>query len=144
MGDESPALLVVDDDEDSCLMLEVALEDRGFSVRSARSCREAIDALQHERFDAMICDLTLGDGTAHDVLSAPGVRRPRVAVVLSGFDGDDDRDRSRAAGYDAHLVKPTRIDVLVDEITRGLHRPSEIRLAKVGDAREAPLQHKRR
>lgn len=137
MGDASFAeILVVDDDVDHCLMLEVALESLGYRAVCAHACRTAIALLAQRDFDGLICDLTLGDGTALDVLRSVGARRPRVAVVLSGFDGEEERDRSLAAGFDAHLVKPTSFDVLGETLARGLRRmPSGMRLAKAAVGR---------
>ena len=124
-------VLVVDDDEDHCLMLELALECVGYEVALAHSYEDAVALLRTTDVDALICDLTLADGTALDVLRAAGARRPRVAVVLSGFDSEEDRERSLAAGFDAHLVKPTSIDELGQVIENGLRRRrSGIRLAK--------------
>ena len=124
-------VLVVDDDVDHCMMLEVALEAMGYEVKLAHSCRDAVELLLTTEVDALLCDLTLGDGTALDVLRGVGERRPRVAVVLSGFDAGEDRERSLAAGFDVHLVKPTSIDVLGEVLARGLaRRRSGIRLAK--------------
>lgn len=123
-------VLVVDDDADHCVMLEVALQCLGYEVALAHSCREAIAILGEDDPDALVCDLTLGDGTALDVLRAVGARRPRVCIVLSGFDSEEDRERSLAAGFDAHLVKPTSIDEIGRVLSQGLRRPrSGIRLA---------------
>jgi DNA-binding response OmpR family regulator len=124
-------VLVVDDDQDHCMMLEVALECLGYEVALAHSYAQAVAYLRSANVDALVCDLTLGDGTALDVLRSVGARRPRVSIVLSGFDAEEDREASLAAGFDAHLVKPTSIEQLGRVISQGLRRPrSGIRLAK--------------
>lgn len=124
-------VLVVDDDVDHCLMLEVALQCLGYQVALAHSYAQAVKLLRSADVDALVCDLTLGDGTALDVLEAVGDRRPRVSVVLSGFDAEEDRERSLEAGFDAHLVKPTSIDELGAVLSTGLRRSrSGVRLAK--------------
>ena len=141
MGESEPlpVVLVVDDDVDHCTMLEVALECRGYRVATAYSYREAVEILTTRELDALVCDLTLGDGTALDVLRGAGDRRPRVAIVLSGFDSDEEQERSLAAGFEAHLVKPTPIDTLIDVLARGMRRPrSGMRLAKAAIAHAAP------
>lgn len=139
---ELPLVLVVDDDVDHCMMLEVALESRGHRVLTAHSCRSALELMRARAVDALVCDLTLGDGTAIDVLREIGDDRPRVAVVLSGFDDAEDQERSIAAGFDAHLVKPTPIETLVDILARGLGRHrSGIHLAKTA-APEPPAAKK--
>ena len=124
-------VLVVDDDVDHCMMLEVALQCLGYEVALAHSYAQAVNVLRTDDVDALVCDLTLGDGTALVVLRSVGDRRPRVSVVLSGFDAEEDRERSIEAGYDAHLAKPTSIELLGQVLSQGLRRPrSGLRLAK--------------
>jgi len=124
MGDERrPIVLVVDDDEDHVTMLELALDAAGYAPITASSCASARDVLMTRDVDALVCDLTLGDGTAIDLVESVGGRVPRVAVVLSGFDSPSDIERTRAAGFHAHLVKPASFsdltDVLEAHLTRG-------------------------
>ncbi len=121
---DKPVVLVVDDDEDHVTMLEVALETAGYTVLTACSRAAAAQVLAERDLDALVSDLTLGDGTALDLLCAPA-RRPRVAIVLSGLDAPDDIARTREAGFDAHLVKPTGLDELVSVLADGLRRPSD-------------------
>jgi DNA-binding response OmpR family regulator len=131
MGDAQPVVLVVDDDEDHVIMLEVALEASGYEVLTAHSVASAGALLASRPVDALVADLTLGDGTALDLFAAAGLHRPRVAIVLSGLDSPEDVDRSLGAGFDAHLVKPTSLDrlsaVLDDALRR---RKSGMRLAR--------------
>jgi DNA-binding response OmpR family regulator len=137
-------VLVVDDDKDHCVMLEIALQTLGYKVLLAHSCRDAVTVLRGRNVDALLCDLTLGDGTALDVLRAAGERRPRVSIVLSGFDAEEDRERSIAAGFDEHLVKPTSMDVLGDVLARGLsRRRSGMRLAKTTPETIQPTREKK-
>ena len=133
MASESGSLvLVVDDDVDHLLMLEALLEAAGYAVVTAASCAEGRALLMSRRIDALVADYSLGDGTASDLLRGIGDdRRPRVALVLSGFDANDDIARTLEAGFDAHLVKPTSIDLLRELLAQGL-RDSEsgVRLAE--------------
>jgi len=41
-----------------------------------------------------------------------------VLVALTGWGQDEDRRRSREAGFDSHLVKPLDLDVLADYLAR--------------------------
>ena len=99
-------MLVLEDDEDNLLVLEAALEMQGFSVRSARSCAEAEAALAAGGVDALVSDYSLEDCNAVDWLKSLGTRRPRVALLVTGYGDSQSRAASRAAGFDAHLVKP--------------------------------------
>lgn len=113
-------VLVVDDDEDHLLMLEALLEAVGYDVTTADSCASGRKILQERVVDALVTDLSLGDGTALDLLRDIGAHRPRVAIVLSGFDSSEDIARTAAAGFDAHLAKPTPINVLRKTLAEGL------------------------
>ena len=131
MASESGRLvLVVDDDADHLLMLEALLESAGYAVITATSCAEGRALLMSRRVDALVADYSLGDGTASDLLRGLGDRRPSVALVLSGFDASEDVARTLEAGFDAHLVKPTSIDLLRELLAEGLRKSeSGIRLA---------------
>ena len=64
--------------------------------------------------------------TAHALESAKGVIRSAVGrgtegalvVAMTGYGQDEDRQRSRAAGFDAHLVKPIDLDALQELLAR--------------------------
>ncbi|MCL2723236.1 MAG: response regulator [Polyangiaceae bacterium] len=107
-----PSVVVLDDDEDNLLILEAALTKRGFDVRAARSCADARALLDGREADALVTDLSLGDGTAFELVSTLGRRRPRALVLVTGFGGHADREASAAAGFHAHLVKPITFDQL--------------------------------
>ena len=99
-------VLVLEDDEDNLVVLEAALEMSGFQVRTARSCAEAEAELARGRVDALVSDYSLGDGDAITWLGRLGDRRPKVALLLTGYGDPESRAASKAAGFDAHLLKP--------------------------------------
>lgn len=114
--------MVLDDDEDSAALLGYALESRGFDVAVARSCEEARALLDVASVDALVTDLSLGDGDAFELMAALGARRPRVTVLVTGYGSREDRARSRAAGFDAHLVKPIAVDEVEQALRLALDR----------------------
>ena len=109
-------VLVVDDDEDNAVVLQVALERAGFDVTVARSMQDASALLTTRAVDVLVTDFSLGDGDAVELITTLGARRPRVAVLVTGYGSPEDRARSRAAGFDAHLLKPVSLDELVRAI----------------------------
>jgi len=113
-------VLVVDDDEDNAAVLQLSLEGSGFEVRVASSVAEARAELASSSFDALVTDLSLGDGNALDLLASLGATRPRVAILVTGYGDDEARKRSRAAGFDAHIVKPVELVALERALTEGL------------------------
>jgi DNA-binding response OmpR family regulator len=131
-------VLVVDDDEDHLLMVEALLEAVGYDVITASSCAAGRKVLSERSVDALLADLSLGDGTALDLLRDIGPRRPRVAVVLSGFDSTEDVARTVQAGYDAHLAKPTPVELLRETLAAGLRdHPSGVRISATSAHQES-------
>ena len=61
-------VLVVDDDEDVCAMVERGLRDEGFRVERAATGRAALDSIRARRPDALFLDLHLPDMTGFEVL----------------------------------------------------------------------------
>jgi CheY-like chemotaxis protein len=122
-----PTVLVLDDDDDNVQILEAALQSSGFDVRMARSCAEARALLAVAPVDALVTDYSLGDGDALELVAELGDRRPRVAVLVTGYGRPEDRERSRAAGFDAHLVKPVALEELELVLRQALERTSRKR-----------------
>lgn len=108
----APRVLVLDDDEDNLLILGEALRGVGLDVASAATCAEAREILERTPCDLLVADRQLADGNALDFVRTLGAARPRASVLVTGFGQPEDLAASKAAGFDAHLVKPVRLDVL--------------------------------
>jgi PAS domain S-box-containing protein len=114
------AILLVDDNEDIRRGLARLLEMRGHRVTVAGDQAAALQALRSGRFDVLISDLELEDGTGYELLDAlrqGGCADLPPAIALSGYDAPEDRLRSREAGFAAHLAKPVEVSRL-DEALR--------------------------
>ncbi|WP_437646794.1 response regulator [Sorangium sp. So ce362] len=122
MSEELPQVLVLDDDDDTASLLGMALRRRGFRVLVASSCEEGRAMLSEHPVDALVTDVSLPDGSGLDLLASLA-SKPRALVVVSGFGGDDDREKSRAAGAHVHLVKPVDVTRLVSTLNELLGRP---------------------
>ncbi len=61
-----------------------------------------------ETFDLLLSDIHLpdGDGWALPGLLEQAGKRPPHAIAMSGFGSVEDAERSRVAGFRAHLIKP--------------------------------------
>lgn len=115
-SERRPLVLVVDDDDDHNLVMTMSLEALGYEVRAADSCAAAQAVAASEKVDALLSDLSLGDGNALDLVRALAVR-PRVAIVLTGF---DDVGAAVRNAFDAVLLKPATIDRVDEILRRGL------------------------
>lgn len=132
MRSASPSVvLIVDDHDDHGQMLQIGLDHAGYRTLLAQSCAEAAKIITRKKIDVLVTDLSLGDGTAIDLMTTIGARKPLVAIVLSGREDAYVVAQSLAAGYDAHLGKTTPLPTLVAMIERFIgRRRSGMRLAK--------------
>ncbi len=111
-------ILVVEDHGDTRRLLRTALERRGHQVFTASSVAEATTLLQELPAEVLISDIGLPDGTGWDLLTGLRPGGPTYAIAISGFGSREDRSKSKAAGYHAHLVKPFKsadLDRLLNE-----------------------------
>ena len=103
------SIVVVEDSEDALDFLGNLLELLGASVAAARDGRMALNLIQASTPDLVLCDLRMprmdGYEFIHALLHGPGAVHPPV-VAMSGFVSDADRERTREAGFQAHLAKP--------------------------------------
>ena len=106
-------VLVVDDNVDSARTLGWMLETKHYEPVLAYNGRDAL-ALAHERHpDVILLDLGLPDISGYEVcreLRKQPAFRNTLIVAQTGWGQKQDRDKSQAAGFDQHLVKPVHID----------------------------------
>lgn len=106
------SILLVEDHEDSAEVLARLLRLRGYRVEIAATVADAIRLARSERFDLLISDIGLPDGTGVDLIHE--IRRDSSipAIALTGFGMDKDIARYRAAGFNGHLTKPVNFQRL--------------------------------
>jgi CheY-like chemotaxis protein/two-component sensor histidine kinase len=108
-------ILVVDDSLRNAVSLEVLLRALGHEVHTAHDGMAALDLLRELRPDVVLLDigLPLVDGyeVARLCRQEPALEHV-VLVALTGYGQEEDRLRSREAGFDAHLVKPVNLEEL--------------------------------
>jgi len=114
-------ILVVDDNADAAESLGLLLRMRGHRVRLAPDGPAALALVREQPADVVLLDLGLPGMDGHEVgrrlRREPGHDKALV-VALTGSGTEDDRRRSREAGFDHHLVKPVDPDDL-DRILAG-------------------------
>jgi CheY-like chemotaxis protein len=102
-------VFLVENDEDTRRIFAMYLERKGHAVASASSLAEAVDKLRGREVDLLIADIGLPDGSGWELLErlrANGIDAPPFAVAMTGFGRVDDIEKSHAAGFRHHLVKP--------------------------------------
>jgi CheY-like chemotaxis protein len=109
-------VLVVDDNVDSASTMAMFLELSGYTVGVAHDGPEAVAAAHDFRPDVVLMDIGLPGMTGHEAGRA--IRREPwgaklVLIALSGWSQESDKQRSRDAGFNHHLVKPVEHTVLL-------------------------------
>jgi PAS domain S-box-containing protein len=102
-------ILVVDDNKDALSMLSMMVELLGNEVCTAQDGLEAIKAAESFRPDAILMDLGMPNLSGYDAarkIRSADWGREVVLVATTGWGHDDDKRRTKDAGFDHHLVKP--------------------------------------
>lgn len=112
-------VLLVDDNEDSCGLFEIALESAGHKVESAFDGVTGLDRVLTGDYDVAVVDIGLpgidGFDLARRARAALGDRAPRL-VAMTGYGRDSDLEESKQAGFSVHLVKPVEVSRLIEAV----------------------------
>jgi PAS domain S-box-containing protein len=117
-------VLVADDNVDAATSLALLLQIEGHEVAVVYDGAEAVDQVPHFRPDLVILDIGMPkmDGLeAARRIRATSEGKNLVLVAVTGWGQPADRERTRAAGFDAHLVKPVEggaLQALLDRLVR--------------------------
>jgi signal transduction histidine kinase len=102
-------VLVADDNADSVETLQIMLEVMGNEVRVAHDGEEAVRVAADFQPDAILLDIGMpkmnGYEACERIRSMAPDAQPFI-VALTGWGQEEDRNRSKRAGFDRHLVKP--------------------------------------
>ena len=113
-------ILLVDDHQDTCAALEKLLARRGHLVAVSHDLRSAMEASVRNKFDLLISDIALPDGTGMDLMTHLRAIANVPGIAISGFGNNGDIERSLQAGFSEHLIKPIKLDKLEAAIERAL------------------------
>jgi PAS domain S-box-containing protein len=111
---EGLKVLLVDDDVESCQIVEMMLSRCGAQVTCLNSGSEALARLESERPDLLICDIAMPSLDGYELLTglrARGINVP--AIALTAYARKEDRIRALAAGFQSHVSKPVEAEELV-------------------------------
>jgi signal transduction histidine kinase len=108
------SVLVVDDNRDAATSLAKLLHRDGYDTQVAHDGHEALRMAEARRPQIVLLDLGMPELDGFDVCRTLRARGHSEAfiVAITGYAQEEDRKRSREAGFDAHLVKPVHPDRL--------------------------------
>src|SRR5438874_5094274 len=112
------SILFVDDEPSLRLTLPAVLKQNGFDVNTAATVAEALNAINSQKFDALIADLNIGEpGDGFTVVSAMRRTQPEcVNFILTGYPAFESALQAIRSQVDDYLVKPADINMLVESI----------------------------
>ena len=109
-------VLLVDDNVDAVESMEILLQAFGYEVATAVHPEIALGKIASFAPAAAVIDIGLPGMDGYQLAAEIRRRlggRPLRLIAFTGYGGADDIARARAAGFDAHLVKPVEIDRLL-------------------------------
>lgn len=112
-------VLIVDDNEDAATAMASLLEAAGHHVVVLHDGIGALAELEHIRPEVALLDIGLPDmdgcELAREIQSRLGRATPYL-IALTGYGRPEDHERSRAAGFNVHLVKPVGVAKLLQAV----------------------------
>ena len=120
-SDATQRILVVDDNRDSAETLSMLLELMGNEISVAYDGEQAVAMAKEIKPDVVLLDVGLPKLNGYDV--ARMIRQESwgskpMLVAITGWGQTEDKELSREAGFDHHLVKPVDHDYLLTLIQR--------------------------
>jgi excisionase family DNA binding protein len=124
-----PTVLVVDDDENLQNLFKVFLRKIGFSRVVVGTVKEALAAIEKQKFDLIFLDLKLPDGPADDVYEMAKEQQPDCPIIIiTGYPDSAMLDRILAKGPITVLKKPLKVEQ-IRETVRILGHKEAVKLA---------------
>jgi CheY-like chemotaxis protein len=117
--------MVVDDNRDSADSATSIVRLLGYRVETAYDGASALELARSLRPKAVLLDLAMPQIDGYETLRLlrvqPGMETAYV-IAMTGFGAEEDKRRTKAAGFDAHLVKPVGLDLLIGALTEARER----------------------
>lgn len=111
-SDRRLAVLVIDDNVDSCELVGLSFEKQGHAVTLASDGKEGLKLALEGSFDLAIVDIGLPTLDGYEIARAVRAERKDdgpLLIALTGYGRLEDKQRAREAGFDVHLVKPVSV-----------------------------------
>lgn len=105
-------VLLVEDDEMTQRVMSLLLRQMGHQTSAAGDIKSALGFAEQSRYDLIISDLGLPDGSGHELMREIQKRYGIRGIALSGFGMEEDVRKSHEAGFAEHLIKPVTIEKL--------------------------------
>lgn len=123
MNTSQARLLIVDDERSMRELLEFMLTKEGYQIQLAENGTKAIECVQEQDFDLILCDIRLGDITGLEVLRAAKKQRPQtVVIMISAYATTETAVEAMNDGAFDYVPKPFDNNELKQTIANALDR----------------------
>jgi len=121
-SDRSVRILLIEDDEEICLLLEEYLEEQGYLVRSVHDGLAAMRKLERESWNLVLLDIMMPGLSGLEVLDRLRRSSDMPVILLTALGEESDRVAGLRRGADDYIVKPFSPRELVARIESLLRR----------------------
>ncbi|WP_028583884.1 sigma-54-dependent transcriptional regulator [Desulfogranum mediterraneum] len=135
-------IVVIEDDQEMCDLLEIGLRKRGFAVTTYTSGRAGLAAINSQPTEVVLADINLPDGNGLEICKQVVANQPDIPVILMTAFGRMDTAIAaiRAGAYD-FVTKPLDMDILALSLERALRYSTLQKTVKeLSDAARLPQQ----
>lgn len=112
-------ILVVDDDDMNRELMEAFLASENYTVALAHSGKVALQMASELHPDLVILDVRMPDMSGYEVcqqLKSEPQTQAIAVIIVTGFDGREDRERAAEVGADAFVSRPFGADELIERV----------------------------
>jgi PAS domain S-box-containing protein len=113
-------ILLVEDEQATRRLMARLLRSLGHDVAASGTITEALEKERAAEFSLIISDIGLPDGTGLELMRQVVARRGSIpAIALTGYGMEEDIQRSRQAGFTAHMTKPidfTKLEAMIRQV----------------------------
>ena len=114
-------ILIVDDDDDTAVLLRDSLRKRGFDVDAVNSAQQCLEHLRTDPADVVVTDVQMSGMSGIDLCQELRQRYPDLLpLVLTGQGGLDTAIAAIRAGAYDFITKPVKVDALAIAVERAL------------------------
>ena len=121
---ENLKILVIDDNKEAAFTIGMMIELFGHEYTLAYTGKEGLETAEKIKPDVILLDIGLPDISGYDVAKAIRENdklKNTVLIAQTGWGMESDKQKSKTAGFEKHLVKPVSIDALEDALNCTLH-----------------------
>ncbi len=117
------SILIIDDDQSVCLLLQQILETGGYHVTAAATGEQGMAALKRQEYPVVLLDMHLPDSFGLDLIARIHEQNADASViVITGFASVETAVQAIKSGAYDYLQKPLHVDSVKLTVEKGLER----------------------